>query len=33
VAETSGMQVTVKKGRNTGPGFEFDLSPDFNGRH
>ena len=33
VAETSGMQVTVKKGRNTDPGFEFDLSPDFKGRH
>ncbi|MFM7291540.1 MAG: hypothetical protein ACKO6B_09935 [Planctomycetia bacterium] len=32
VAETSGMRVTVKKGRNTGPGFEFDLSPDFKGR-
>lgn len=30
-AETSGLRVTVKQGRNTGPEFSFDLRPDFNG--
>jgi hypothetical protein len=30
-AETSGLRVTVKQGRNTGPEFSFDLRPDFKG--
>ena len=32
VAETSGLRVTVKQGRNTGPDFHFDLRPDFKGQ-
>jgi len=31
-ADSSGMRVIVKKGRNTGPGFHFDLSPGFKGK-
>jgi len=31
-AETSGLRVTVKQGRNTGPEFAFDLRPDFKGQ-
>jgi hypothetical protein len=31
MAETSGLRVTVKQGRNTGPEFSFDLRPDFKG--
>jgi hypothetical protein len=31
MAETSGLRVTVKQGRNTGPDFSFDLRPDFKG--
>jgi hypothetical protein len=31
-AETSGLRVTVKQGRNTGPEFSFDLRPDFKGQ-
>jgi hypothetical protein len=30
-AETSGLRVTVKQGRNNGPEFSFDLRPDFKG--
>lgn len=30
-AETSGLRVSVKQGRNTGPDFSFDLRPDFKG--
>jgi hypothetical protein len=32
MAETSGLRVTVKQGRNTGPEFSFDLRPDFKGQ-
>lgn len=31
-AARSGLQATVKKGRNTGPDFQFDLRPDFKGK-
>jgi hypothetical protein len=31
MVETSGLRVTVKQGRNTGPEFSFDLRPDFKG--
>lgn len=30
-ADTSGLKATVKKGRNTGPAFRFDLRSDFTG--
>ena len=31
-AATSGLKATVKKGRNTGEGFRFDLKSDFKGQ-
>jgi hypothetical protein len=31
-AATSGLKATVKKGRNTGDGFSFDLRSDFKGK-